>query len=66
MNHDLIHAVEAILRNKSVGKKLPLDISPTPFQGRAWKTSAGIPFGQTRIYGDVARGSQGSGPGYGK
>lgn len=53
-NEALILTVEAALRNKPVAKELPMDIQGTPFQWRAWRTIAGIPFGQTRTYGEVA------------
>jgi len=53
MNLPLIKAVKAVLEGRSVGN-LSLDISCTPFQKMVWKQIAGIPFGQTRTYGDVA------------
>jgi O-6-methylguanine DNA methyltransferase len=34
---------------------LPLDLRGTEFQRRVWATVAGIPYGQTRTYADIAR-----------
>ncbi|HTH17345.1 MAG TPA: methylated-DNA--[protein]-cysteine S-methyltransferase [Magnetospirillum sp.] len=33
---------------------LPLDPSGTPFQKKVWQALAGIPFGQTKSYGELA------------
>jgi O6-methylguanine-DNA--protein-cysteine methyltransferase len=53
-NSALISSVEAALRNRPVPRGIPMDILATPFQWKAWKTIAGIPFGETRSYGEVA------------
>lgn len=53
-NKILICAVEALLRNRAIPKDVPLDIHGTPFQRKAWRTIAKIPFGETRTYGEVA------------
>ena len=55
MNRPLIEAVEGVLQNRPTDRGLPLDISCTPFQMKAWKAIARIPFGQTKPYGEVAR-----------
>jgi O-6-methylguanine DNA methyltransferase len=34
---------------------LPLDLRGTEFQRRVWATVAGIPYGETRTYADIAR-----------
>ena len=34
---------------------LPLDLRGTEFQRRAWSAVAGIPYGETRTYTDIAR-----------
>ena len=34
---------------------LPLDLHGTPFQLAAWQALAGIPYGETRTYGEIAR-----------
>ncbi len=34
--------------------QLPLDLRGTPFQRRAWSAVAGIPYGHTMTYGEVA------------
>lgn len=53
MNLPLIRAVKAVFEGRPV-ENLSLDISCTSFQKMVWKQIAGIPFGQTRTYGDVA------------
>jgi O6-methylguanine-DNA--protein-cysteine methyltransferase len=53
-NRTLFSAVEAALRNKPVPVLIPMDIRGTPFQWKAWKAIAGIPFGMTKTYGQVA------------
>lgn len=35
---------------------LKLDFRGTPFQRRVWEALLGIPFGETRSYGEIARG----------
>jgi methylated-DNA-[protein]-cysteine S-methyltransferase len=34
---------------------IPLDLRGTPFQRNVWEALLGIPFGETRSYGDLAR-----------
>ena len=34
---------------------LPLNLKGTPFQQKVWRALLGIPYGQTRTYGDIAR-----------
>ena len=53
-NCSLIRAVENALKGKKVPEDLRFDIGCTEFQLDAWKTTARIPFGQTRTYGEVA------------
>ena len=53
-NRPLIGAVEAALNDDRASETLPLDISGTPFQRKTWQAITGIPFGQTRTYGEVA------------
>ena len=54
MNRPLIRAVETALKGGVSVDDLPLDIKGTVFQLKTWKTIAGIPYRQTRTYGDVA------------
>ena len=53
-NGFLISAVEAALRNRPVPRDMAMDICATPFQWKAWRAIAEIPFGETRTYGEVA------------
>lgn len=53
-NDALISAVEGALFNKPVSPFIALDIRGTAFQWKAWKAVAGVPFGMTRTYGQVA------------
>jgi methylated-DNA-[protein]-cysteine S-methyltransferase len=53
-NRPLAKAVETALNNRPDRNRLPLDINGTPFQMRVWESLKGIPFGQTRTYGEVA------------
>lgn len=50
----LLAAVEAAMENSPVPRKLAMDIVATPFQWKAWRAIAEIPFGETRTYGEVA------------
>lgn len=36
--------------------ELPLDLAGTEFQLRTWRALRGIPYGQTRTYGQIAKG----------
>lgn len=54
-NRPLIRAVEEVLQGESMPESLDLHLRGTPFQIRAWKTIAGIAFGETRTYGEVAQ-----------
>ena len=40
--------------NKRTAFTLPLDMRGTPFQLSVWETLRGIPFGETRTYGQLA------------
>jgi len=53
-NRLLISAVEAALRNRPVIRDIAMDVRATPFQWKAWRAIAEIPFGETRTYGEVA------------
>jgi len=53
-NGPLISVVEGALHNKAVSPFIPMDVHGTTFQWKAWRAVAGIPFGTTRTYGEVA------------
>ena len=53
-NRPLISAVEAALRNRPVSPSVSMDVHATPFQWKVWKAVAGIPFGVTKTYAEVA------------
>lgn len=55
INSRLLDGVHRVLKNRPLRGDLPMDISPTLFQMRVWKSIARIPFGQTRTYSEVAR-----------
>lgn len=55
MNASLIEAVEAAWHNRTVSRPVLLAEHGTLFQRSVWEAVAGIPFGVTRTYGDVAR-----------
>lgn len=48
-------AVLAYLGDRRTELDLPLDVTATPFQRRAWNVLRAIPYGATRSYADVAR-----------
>ena len=52
-------AVERQLREYFQGKRTAFDVKlhpkGTPFQKSVWKALAGIPYGETRSYGDIAK-----------
>lgn len=53
---DFLGCVVALVeRPPVVSSELPLDIRGTVFQRRVWKYLRGIPVGETRSYGEVAR-----------
>ncbi|MEI9978535.1 MAG: methylated-DNA--[protein]-cysteine S-methyltransferase [Edaphobacter sp.] len=58
-NHPILVQAEAELKDYFTGRKatfsLPLDIRGTSFQKQVWEALLGIPFGETRTYGDIAR-----------
>jgi O-6-methylguanine DNA methyltransferase len=54
INRPLIKALKASLQGKPVQRDLKLDILCSPFQRAVLEKIAGIPFGQTRTYGEVA------------
>lgn len=47
--------LEAYFDGRLAAFDLPLDPAGTPYQRRVWDMLLGIPFGETRRYGDVAR-----------
>lgn len=47
--------IEAYFDGRLAAFDLPLDPAGTPYQRRVWDALLGIPFGETRRYGDVAR-----------
>src|SRR6266851_5858310 len=57
--HPLLVQTETELKDYFAGSKdifsIPLDMRGTPFQKQVWETLLGIPFGETRTYGDIAR-----------
>lgn len=54
-NASLIRAVEAALKGERGDIAIPdLAFSLKPFQGRVLRAIAGIPFGETKRYGEVA------------
>lgn len=53
-NRALILAVKAALDNRAAPPEIPMDIQGTPFQWKAWRAIAKIPYAQTRTYGEVA------------
>ena len=61
---DFEHRVETELGNyfdhPDTGFSVPLELAGTPFQQRVWLALAGIPFGKTLTYGELAA-SLGSG-----
>jgi AraC family transcriptional regulator, regulatory protein of adaptative response / methylated-DNA-[protein]-cysteine methyltransferase len=44
------------MRGEKLNSSLPLDIQATAFQRRVWEYLQSIPFGETRSYGEVAKG----------
>lgn len=56
--HPVLARAEGELREYFAGKRsafsLPLEPRGTPFQKEVWRALAGIPFGQTRSYGQLA------------
>lgn len=50
----LLSAVEAAMGNRPVPRSMAMDIVATPFQWKAWRAIAEIPYGETRTYGEVA------------
>ncbi|HKI50363.1 MAG TPA: methylated-DNA--[protein]-cysteine S-methyltransferase [Desulfobacteria bacterium] len=54
VNRPLQQAVEAAFSNKEPQEALNLDVACTPFQWSAMNAIAGIPFGETRTYKEVA------------
>ncbi len=55
MTRSLARAVEAAFFNTSSVRDPALDAVFTPFQKKVLRAVAGIPFGETRTYGEVAR-----------
>ena len=57
--HPVIAATARQLREYFDGERrafdLPLELSGTPFQRRAWLALADVPYGTTRSYGEQAR-----------
>jgi O-6-methylguanine DNA methyltransferase len=50
-----VQQIEEYARGERREFDLPLDLRGTPFQIRVWGELLGIPYGETRTYGDVAR-----------
>jgi AraC family transcriptional regulator of adaptative response/methylated-DNA-[protein]-cysteine methyltransferase len=48
------NAVVAHLAGREPRLDLPLDVQATAFQWQVWQALAGIPYGETRTYGEVA------------
>src|SRR4051812_34854306 len=57
--HPVLDAARAPLEEYFAGERrafeLPLDLHGTDFQRRTWLALAGIPYGETRSYGEQAR-----------
>lgn len=54
-NRNAVEQLRDYFRGQRRRFTLPLDLRGTPFQLRAWKTLARIPYGRTRSYAEVAR-----------
>ena len=56
--HPILLQTEAELREYFTGKRreftVPLDMRGTPFQKQVWEALLGIPYGETRTYGQLA------------
>lgn len=56
--HPLLNRTESELNEYFAGRRnafsIPLDMRGTYFQKQVWETLLGIPFGETRTYGDIA------------
>jgi O6-methylguanine-DNA--protein-cysteine methyltransferase len=50
----LREAVRAAVNGVRPDHRLVMDIPATPFQMKAWRTIARIPYGETRTYGEIA------------
>jgi methylated-DNA-[protein]-cysteine S-methyltransferase len=59
LNHPILLETERQLREYLDGKRrefsIPLDVRGTNFQKNVWQALLGIPFGETRTYGQLAR-----------
>src|SRR5207247_112265 len=51
-----VRAILAALRGQTPSAELPLDLRATAFQWRVWEALLAIPAGETRTYGELARG----------
>lgn len=47
--------IDAYLRGIKCDFNLPLVLRGTPFQSAVWRQITGIPYGETRSYGEIAR-----------
>lgn len=58
-NHPVLLKTEEQLHDYFTGKRtkfdVPLDMRGTPFQKQVWEALLGIPFGETRSYGQLAK-----------
>jgi methylated-DNA-[protein]-cysteine S-methyltransferase len=58
-DHPVLLAAERQLGEYFAGQRssfsVPLDVAGTPFQRKVWQALRGIPFGETRTYGQIAR-----------
>lgn len=52
----VVRQLEEYFHGRRTAFDLPLRPHGTPFQERVWSAVAGIPYGQTRTYGEVAAG----------
>jgi methylated-DNA-[protein]-cysteine S-methyltransferase len=56
--HPILVQTQTELKEYFAGKRkeftVPLDMRGTPFQKRVWEALLGIPFGETRTYGQLA------------
>jgi O-6-methylguanine DNA methyltransferase len=54
-NRDVSEELDAYFRGQLREFKCDLDLKGTSFQKKVWEALRGIPYGQTRSYGEIAR-----------
>jgi len=54
-NQDALNQLQDYFKGRRRVFTLPIELRGTGFQRSVWETVAGVPYGQTRSYGDVAR-----------